>query len=99
MLREFSQGKALLLPGIRILNMPDVEALDQMQLLRGLSTEGYSLFAAENLDSRLTTVFSQTQGDLDVSQQLPHREPFVAALSRYRSLQQEWNFFLATNQG
>lgn len=98
LLPEFSQGKALLLPGIRILNLPDVEALDQMQLLRNLSTEGYSLFAAENLNSRLTTVFNQTQGDRStVSQQLPHREPFVAALSRYRSLQQEWNFFLANN--
>ena len=97
LLREFSQGQALLLPGIRLLNMSDVVALDQMQLLRGLSTEGYSLFAAENLDADLTTVFNQTQGDRLLPSQLPHREPFIAALSRYRSLQQEWNFFLTTN--
>ena len=97
LLEEFSQGKALLLPGIRLLNMSDVVALDQMQLLRGLSTEGYSLFAAENLNPSLTTVFNQTQGDRSTPSRLPHREPFVAALSRYRSLQQEWNFFLTTN--
>ncbi|MEL6929797.1 MAG: family 10 glycosylhydrolase [Cyanobacteria bacterium J06600_6] len=100
LLREFTQGKALLLPGIRLLNMSEVGALDQMQLLRSLSTEGYSLFAAENLNSGLTTIFNQTQGDqLAESPGLPHREPFAAALSRYSSLQQEWNFWLATNPG
>lgn len=96
LLREFTQGKALLLPGIRLLNMSEVDALDQMQLLRSLATEGYSLFAAENLNSDLTTVFNQTQGDRARADELPHREPFTAALSRYRSLQQEWNFWLAT---
>ena len=98
LLREFSQGKALLLPGIRLLNLSEIVALDQMQLLRGLSTEGYSLFAAENLNEGLTTVFNQTQGNKPTSsQQLPHREPFSAAQSRYQSLQQEWNFFLSNN--
>lgn len=100
LLREFTPKKALLLPGIRLLNMSEVVALDQMQLLRGLPTEGYSLFAAENLNSSLATIFNQTQGDkLSTSQQLPHREPFQATLSRYRSLQQEWNFFLTTYPG
>ena len=99
-MREFSPGKALLLPGIRLLNISEVVALDQIQLLRGLSSDGYSLFAAENLNSRMTTVFKQTQGDkLTASQNLPHREPFLATLSRYRSLQQEWNYFLANNPG
>ncbi|MEL6496005.1 MAG: family 10 glycosylhydrolase [Cyanobacteria bacterium J06623_7] len=100
LLEEFTQGKALLLPGIRILDMSEVVAFDQMQLLRGLSTEGYSLFAAENLNSRLTDTFQKTQGDeLSTSQQLPHRQPFAATQSRYHSLQQEWNFYLATNPG
>ncbi|MEO1689937.1 MAG: family 10 glycosylhydrolase [Cyanobacteria bacterium J06631_6] len=98
LLSEFRQGKALLLPGIRLLNMSEVVALDQMQLLRGLSTEGYSLFAAENLNSDLIDVFNRTQGnEPTISQQLPHRQPFEASLSRYSSLQQEWNFFIATN--
>ena len=96
LLSEFSQGKALLLPGIRLLDMSEVVALDQMQLLRGLSTEGYSLFAAENLNSRMSATFQQTQGERSPDR-LPHREPFQATRSRYRSLQQEWNFYLATN--
>ena len=78
--------------------MSEVVALDQMQLLRGLSTEGYSLFAAENLNSRMSATFEQTQGERSADR-LPHREPFQASLSRYRSLQQEWNFYLATNPG
>lgn len=99
LLREFDHGKALLLPGIRLLNISDVAALDQMQLLRGMSTQGYALFAAENLDSRLTTIFNNTQGKqaTDSKKFLPHREPFRATLSRYQGLQQEWNFFLTTN--
>ena len=98
LLKEFTQGKALLLPGIRLLNMSEVAAFDQMQLLRGLSTEGYSLFAAENLNSRMSATFQETQGERS-GDRLPHREPFQATLSRYRSLQQEWNFYLATNPG
>ena len=98
LLEEFTQGKALLLPGIRLLDMSSVVAFDQVQLLRGLSTEGYSLFAAENLNSRMSATFQQTQGERSADR-LPHREPFQATLSRYRSLQQEWNFYLATNPG
>lgn len=97
LLEEFDHGKALLLPGIRLLNISDVVALDQMQLLRGMSTQGYALFAAENLNSHLIKIFSKTQGNtypLD-EQLLPFRKPFKTALSRYQSLQQEWNFTLA----
>lgn len=99
LIKEFDHGKALLLPGIRLLNISDVAVLDQLQLLRGMSTQGYALFAAENLDSRLTTIFSSTQGDqvTKSKQLLPHREPFKATLSRYQGLQQEWNFFLTKN--
>lgn len=99
LLDEFDHGKALLLPGIRLLNISDVVALDQMQLLRGMSTQGYALFAAENLNSRLTTIFNSTQGaeTRESKKLLPHREPFRTTLSRYRSLQQEWNFFLTKN--
>ena len=99
LLKEFEKGKALLLPGIRLLNMSDVAALDQMQLLRGMSTEGYALFAAENLNSRLASVFSNTQGKgIDDSKHfLPHRQPFEVTLSRYQGLQKEWNYFLIDN--
>ena len=99
LLREFERGKALLLPGIRLLGISEITALDQMQLLRGMSTEGYALFAAENLNSNLTTIFNNTQGDSTVEskQPLPHRQPFDAGFVRYRSLQKEWNFFLTNN--
>ena len=99
LLNEFDHGKALLLPGIRLLNISDVAALDQMQLLRGMSTQGYALFAAENLNSSLIKIFSRTQGQGNdnsrTEQVLPYREPFKTALSRYQSLQQEWNFTFA----
>lgn len=100
LLSEFDQGKALLLPGIRLLNISEVAALDQMQLLRGMSTEGYALFAAENLNSDMASMFKSTQGSiaLESKQPLPHREPFQVTLSRYQSLQKEWNFFLTNNQ-
>ena len=98
--RKSSQGKALLLPGIRLLYISDVVALDQMQLLRGMSTEGYALFAAENLDSDFESTFNRTQGSIEVDNQepLPYRQPFATTLSRYQSLQKEWNFFLTNNQ-
>ena len=100
LLSEFDHGKALLLPGIRLLNISEIGALDQMQLLRGMSTEGYALFAAENLNSNLETIFNSTQGSIssEPRQPLPHREPFLVTLSRYQSLQKEWNFFLTNNQ-
>ena len=99
LLAEFDRGKALILPGIRLLNISEVTALDQMQLLRGMATEGYALFAAENLNPNLTTIFSQTQGNNSPSQSLiPYREPFAVTLIRYQSLQQEWNYFLANNR-
>ncbi|MGD1917702.1 MAG: glycoside hydrolase family 10 protein [Pleurocapsa sp.] len=100
LLSEFNRGgKALLLPGIRLLNIPEVSAIDQMQLLRGMSTEGYALFAAENLSSDLTTIFNSTQGSITAESQqpLPHRQPFYTSLLRYQNLQKEWNFFLINN--
>ena len=99
LLEEFDRGKVLLMPGIRLLNISDVTALDQMQLLRGMSTEGYALFAAENLNSEFMVIFNRTQGSISAQskQPLPHREPFKVALSRYQSLQKEWNFFLSNN--
>jgi uncharacterized lipoprotein YddW (UPF0748 family) len=95
-----SKGSALLLPGIRLLNLPDVVAVDQMQLLRGMPTEGYALFAAENFNSNLEQIFSRTQGRLTTQTQepLPHRQPFQATVSRYQNLQKEWNFALSNNQ-
>ena len=100
LLRGSDRGTVLLLPGIRLLNLPDIMALDQMQLLRGMPTEGYALFAAENLNSNLEKIFSQTQGksDLDRQEPLPYRQPFQTTALRYQNLQKEWNFLLKNNQ-
>lgn len=97
---EFSDGKALLLPGIRLLNVPDVVAVDQMQLLRGMSAEGYALFAAENFRPSLAQIFNRLQGNAEpqTPQPLPHREPFLATQARYQNLQQEWNFLITHQQ-
>ena len=99
----FSQSlpkATLLLPGIRLLNLPDVIALDQVQFLRDLPTEGYALFAAENFNSNIQKILSRTHGGLDLAKKepLPHRQPFQAALARYHALQREWSFLLANNQ-
>ncbi|HHP7232398.1 MAG TPA: glycoside hydrolase family 10 protein [Xenococcaceae cyanobacterium] len=94
------EGTALLLPGIRLLNVPDIVAVDQMQLLRGMTTQGFALFAAENFNSSLVSIFNRTNGNTNKQQPqpLPHRQPFQAASSRYSTLQKEWNFVLSRNQ-
>jgi hypothetical protein len=100
LLSQSTEGTALILPGIRLLNLPDVVAVDQMQLLRGMPTEGFALFAAENFNPNLEKIFSRTQGNLSSNQKepLPHRQPFQATLSRYQTLQKEWNFLLTNHQ-
>ena len=92
---SFPKSSTLLVPSIRLLNLPDVMAVDQVQLLRNLPTEGYSLFAAENLSLGLQTMFSRTQKTTSL---LPHRQPFESAIARYQSLQQEWVYLLVNEQ-
>ena len=72
-----------------------------MQLLRGLTAEGYALFAAENFRPSLAEIFNRTQGR-DVTPveayPLPHREPFRATQVRYQSLKKEWNYLIRNQQ-
>lgn len=92
-------SSSLIIPGIRLLNVPDTEALDQVQLLRNLPSSGFALFAAENFNSDLEKIFKQTQGNgTTIPQFLPHREPFKVAAQRYQALVQEWNFLLLNEQ-
>jgi uncharacterized lipoprotein YddW (UPF0748 family) len=93
------QATSLIVPGIRLLNVPDTETLDQMQLLRNMPASGYALFAAENFNPNLQVMFKQTQGSSQQTEEpLPYRQPFQAAFSRYQALQQEWNFLLINHQ-
>jgi len=90
----------LLLPGIRLLDLPDSVAIDRTQLLRQLPAGGYSLFAVENFNPNLQKIFNRTQVPLPGNPQdpIPHREPFQAAAARYLVLQREWSFLVATNE-
>lgn len=92
-------GSTLVLPGIRLLNLPVSVAVDQIQLSRDLPASGYSLFAVENLSNELQTLFQQTQGRSSTAQApIPYRQPFQTATARYAALQREWNFLLSNNQ-
>ncbi|HEY9649425.1 MAG TPA: family 10 glycosylhydrolase [Coleofasciculaceae cyanobacterium] len=99
-LTESTLSSTLILPAIRLLNLPDIVAVDQMQLLRDLPAGGYALFAVENLNSNLTGILGRTQGEISrsSSEPVPYRQPFPAAVARYTALQQEWNYLLANHQ-
>ncbi|HEY9603068.1 MAG TPA: family 10 glycosylhydrolase, partial [Allocoleopsis sp.] len=99
-LSDSSLGSALILPAIRLLNMPTMTAVDQIQLLRDLPAGGYALFAVENLDTALTNVFARTQGrnTQPASEPIPYRQPFPAAAARYAALQREWSYLLANHR-
>jgi uncharacterized lipoprotein YddW (UPF0748 family) len=94
-------GSTLILPGIRLRNLPLSVAVDQIQLARDLPVSGYSLFAVENLSNELQKIFHSTQGSTGRStpqDPVPYRQPFQTAAARYAALQREWNFLLENNQ-
>ena len=91
-------GSSLLIPGLRLLSVPDSVTFDQIQYLRNLPTSGYALFATENFTSNLQSVFRRTQGANGKPEPLPHRQPFQATASRYQALQREWSYLLANDR-
>lgn len=93
-------GASLVIPGIRLLKVPDSVTVDQMQLLRNMPTIGFSLFAAENLTPNLQSILNRTQGSIAPKQKepLPHRQPFQTAAIRFQGLQKEWSFLIVNNQ-
>ncbi len=98
-IRSQKLGSALLVPGIRLLNLPTLGAFDQIQLIRDLPVSGYALFAAENLQNQqLQQVFNSTQGKIDTEEPIPYRQPFKTAALRYASLRNEWKFLLQNKQ-
>jgi uncharacterized lipoprotein YddW (UPF0748 family) len=99
-LAQSTLSSALILPGIRLLNLPDSVAVDQIQLLRDLPAGGFALFAVENLNANLRSIFGRTQGrsSPSASEPLPYRQPFPTAAARYAALQREWSFLLANRQ-
>jgi uncharacterized lipoprotein YddW (UPF0748 family) len=93
-------GSTLLVPGIRLLSLPNVGAFDQLQLVRDLPVSGYALFAAENFNNELQKIFSSTQGKVQsaTSEPIPQRQPFKTAAVRYAALQREWQLVLQNDQ-
>ncbi len=89
-------GSALVVPGIRLFNLASPIAIDQIQLARDLPISGYALFAVENLNSDLQTIFQRTQGG--ANEPIPYRQPFHTAAARFTSLQQQWDYLFASNQ-
>lgn len=89
-------GSTLISPGIYLLNLPETATIDQIQVLRGLPSGGYSLFAAEHLSDRLQQIFVQTQGKPYpiAAAPIPYRQPFAAAAARYDALKQEWDVLI-----
>jgi uncharacterized lipoprotein YddW (UPF0748 family) len=86
-------GSTLLIPGIRLLNLPTVGTFDQLQVVRDLPVTGYALFAAENLTGDLQRVFNNTQGKNSAEQEpIPYRQPFASAATRYSALRAEWKW-------
>jgi uncharacterized lipoprotein YddW (UPF0748 family) len=90
------RSATLLMPGIRLLQLPMVGTLDQIQYLRDYATGGYALFAAENLSLNLQAALQNTQGrrTAQAPEPIAHRQPFQTALLRYRALEREWQYWI-----
>ncbi|HIK45124.1 MAG TPA: family 10 glycosylhydrolase [Leptolyngbyaceae cyanobacterium M65_K2018_010] len=83
-------GSALVLPGIRLLPLSNLAAMDQLLSARDLPAAGYALFATADLGHDLATLLQQTQRSPQ-----PTAPPLLAmALDRYQTLQREWNWLL-----
>lgn len=99
---ERNLGPTLIVPSVKLLTLPEIVAIDQIQALRDLPTGGYSIFAVESISSGMQGFFNRTQGrpvrSTSASEPIPYRQPFAAAASRYAAMKQEWSFLLANNQ-
>ena len=87
-------GSALVIPGIRLLDLTASALADQIQMARDWPTPGYALFAATHLRSDLAAQLAPSQ---------PPRSPLgqpqrALAVQRYQALQREWHWLLATGR-
>lgn len=55
-------GNALIAPAIKLLNISEIVAIDQVQALRDLPAGGYSIFAAERIYGEFERFLLRTQG-------------------------------------
>ncbi len=97
--QEQKLGSALISPSIKLLNIPEIVAIDQLQSLRDLPTGGYSIFAVDSIGNNLQNYLYRTQNNSSKTQPpIPYRQPFAAARDRYLALKREWSFLLANEQ-
>ena len=89
-------------PSVKLLSLPEIVAIDQIQALRDLPTGGYSIFAVESISSGMQGFLNRTQGrpvrSTSAAEPIPYRQPFAAAASRYTAMKQEWSFLLANDR-
>lgn len=90
------KSPVLVLPGVLIRDMPDLELLDQLQAVRDLSSTGYALFAAEHLRPSFEGILKNNRANQS-SKILPFRQPIMAAQIRYGDLRREWQALLEKN--
>jgi uncharacterized lipoprotein YddW (UPF0748 family) len=90
-------GATLVIPGLRLLNIPVPVMMDQLQTLRDMPALGYALFATDNLDARIQTVLNNTQG-AHTDAVIPQATPYATAAKRFHALQREWNWLLANGK-
>lgn len=55
-------GSTLITPAVKLLNIPEIVAVDQIQAARDLPTGGYIIFAAERITGGLHEFLRSTQG-------------------------------------
>jgi len=83
----------LFLPSLNLASLPQVQLRDQLQAIRDLPSDGYSLFATAHLGSEHQQILSQATSPL-----IPYRDPLNSALERFNALKKEWDFLLTNNQ-
>jgi uncharacterized lipoprotein YddW (UPF0748 family) len=83
----------LFLPSLNLASLPQVQLRDQLQAIRDLPADGYSLFATAHLGSEHQQILAQATSPL-----VPYREPLNSALERFNALKREWDFLLTNNQ-
>ena len=88
-----SQGASLLIPGLRLLNMPSYKTVQQVQYIQQSPTPGYALFAAAHFRAGLARTLNRPSFK-STAPILPHRTPLKAAAAEYLGLQREWHYWL-----
>jgi uncharacterized lipoprotein YddW (UPF0748 family) len=92
-----AESPVLLLPGVMLRGLPDMEVVDQLQAVRDLPSGGYALFASEHFRPSFGKLLQQSPVS-DEARVLPHRRPFRVAYLRFNDLRKEWQNLVASDR-